>query len=498
VNEREYKFTFVEPVPGMCIGKSVVLKSGVYEFSSGEGIIIRGENITIDGNGAIFCGPGSLDKGTKSFKGTGIIIERSKNIVLKNFVVKGFQKGLHVIESDNIIIENNDFSDNFTDPEYGWGDGEPYGAILMEYCNGCTIKNNKGNNVWNGLNLRYCYENEVIENTFSHCSNVCLLLWGSSRNVVRNNNLSWGLRIKPGEVHARDSACLLVEHGSNDNRFYNNDFTHGGDGIFIRSLDGVISTGNYFEGNNCSYANNNAIECWSPGNTFVKNIANNSSYGFWMGGSDHTLIQENEIAYNGTNFHNAPEKDFGNAGVAVVHGSSNHCKLIGNNIHDNNGPGVAIGFKKGYPAYHWVIQHNVIQNNTSHGIYLRDSKWMNIGGNIIKGNGGEEIYYGQNVSDIFVRTVAPGEQAPCARVKVSAHVIPLGAEVVFDALGSTDPEGRELTYRWELGDGTIAETAVVRHRYERPGLYKVGLTVSNGKLADIVGLEIYVYKHGQY
>jgi len=53
------------------------------------------------------------------------------------------------------------------------------------------------------------------------------------------------------------------------NRFLANDFTHGGDGIFIRVLDHWCSTGNLFEGNDCSHANNNAVEAWSPGNTYV-------------------------------------------------------------------------------------------------------------------------------------------------------------------------------------------------------------------------------------
>ena len=65
--------------------------------------------------------------------------------------------------------------------------------------------------------------------------------------MIRENNLSYGLRIKPGEVHARDSTCVLIESGSNDNRFLDNDCTHGGDGVFIRVLNGWVSTGNVFE-----------------------------------------------------------------------------------------------------------------------------------------------------------------------------------------------------------------------------------------------------------
>jgi len=54
-------------------------------------------------------------------------------------------------------------------------------------------------------------------------------LWTACRNRVLKNNLSWGIRIKPGEVHARDSACVMIQAGSDDNYFADNDITHGGD-----------------------------------------------------------------------------------------------------------------------------------------------------------------------------------------------------------------------------------------------------------------------------
>ena len=75
-------------------------------------------------------------------------------------------------------------------------------------------------------------------NDFSHASNTCLwTFWTACRNEVRKNNLSYGLRIDPGEIHARDSACMLIEGGSDDNRFLDNDITYGGDGVFIRGTE---------------------------------------------------------------------------------------------------------------------------------------------------------------------------------------------------------------------------------------------------------------------
>src|SRR5690606_34263120 len=122
------------------------------------------------------------------------------------------------------------------------------------------------------------------DNQISHCSNVCLKMWRASRNVISDNDFSYGIRQQHSacQVHACDSTSALIETGSDHNEFYRNDFRHGGDGVFIRPLNCVVSTGNYFEENDGSYANNIAWESWSPGHTYVRNKANHSSYGFWL------------------------------------------------------------------------------------------------------------------------------------------------------------------------------------------------------------------------
>lgn len=458
----------------MIITEDVIFEPGEYVFSNSKGIVIAADHITIDGNGAVIRGrgkPGNIH----TYDGTGVSCNGYCGVTVKNLSVYGFKTGMKVSNGSDWVIDCNDFSDNYTDPDYGWGDGEPYGALFLERVSASIISRNIGNRVWNGLYLRYANRNKVVSNTFANCTNVCLKLWGSSGNEIDSNVMNYGIRIDPGEVHARDSTSVLIESGSNDNRIRNNDFTYGGDGVFIRSLNGYVSTGNYFENNDASYANNNAWEVWDPGNVFVRNKGNHSSYGFWLGGSCRAVLIENEAAYNGLRIANAPEK-FGNAGIAVVNGSSSHFTMRRNRIHHNKSVGLAIGYKEGYEANHWIVEQNEITDNDTYGVYIKHAKQLYFAGNTITGNGSGDFHHEVNVSQVAV-CVADGP-SPVA-VATLATVSPrAGGVVEFDGSYSQDIDGgSSLTYQWDLGDGTRSADSVVEHIYAEPGFYRVGLTV---------------------
>ena len=461
-------------------------------------IIIEKSGIVLDGKGARLRGPKFGGK-PNTYIDTAISALGVNNVTLKNLVVEGWGIGLRVENGSGWLIENCHFCDNFHDPDFGWGETPQRGGIILTHVKGSTIRKCKANRVWNGCVLVRSDENKIEENDFSYTSNTCLKFWTSSRNQVTNNKLDYGIRKKPNEVHARDSTCVLLEAGSNDNRFIDNSMTHGGDGIFLRSLNQWVSTGNYFEKNDCSYANNNCVECSSPGNIFVNNKANHGSYGFWMGGSDKTVLLENEVSHNGEaeGNHNAPHfPGNGHAGIVFMFGTSSHVIARGNKCIANNGAGIAvigdIGTQgKKWKARHWIIEQNTLNENRW-GIYTQYADWIQIAANTFEKNVTKDIQIGPGSTHVFQmgnnNTI---KVPPKAKIK-SPSALRVGEKAVFDASGSEDPAGNTLQYRWNLGDDTMAQTAKVEQVFSKPGFYRIGLTVSNGLLSDLAWIDLYV------
>ena len=454
-------------------------------------LVIAADHVTIEGNGAVIQGPGKPGD-LASFTGAGIRAAGRSSVRIRNLTVRGFETGLTASDGRDWHLEDCDFSDNYHDPDHGWGDGQRVGGIILTRVSASTVRRCRANRVWNGLDLWECHDNRIERNDFSHCSNVCLKLWASCRNDVRDNNLSYGLRVSPGEVHARDSTCVLIESGSNDNTFTRNDATHGGDGIFIRVLNGWVSTGNVFVENDCSFANNNGFEAWSPGNTYLRNRANWCSYGFWLGGSDHTVLIGNEAGFNGRGFTNAPESDFEHGGIVIVHGSGTHSIIDGNWCHNNAGGGIVVRGDLGtrgakWKMHHLIMQRNRLENNRW-GIFARFTDRLVLAGNVFQGNAQDEFF--EDVTRITRLHGGLTDRAPPHAVLEGPWRVKAGFPVVFDAAATTDPGGHALTFAWDAG-GVEYSAARITHTFPAPGFYRVGLTVHNGHTAALAHRDVY-------
>lgn len=464
-------------------------------------IIIRASNLVIDGRGAKLVG--TADGDPSKYSGTAITADGVSNVTLRNVSAHGWETGLHLANGAGWTVENCDFSDNFHDPKFGWGENGRRGGILLENVRESVIRGCKANRVWDACVLVGSQDNRLEKNDFSRTSNTCLKLWDASRNAVEDNNLSYGIRKDPGEVHARDSTSVLIESGSNDNRFLRNDCRYGGDGIFIRVLNGWVSTGNYFEENDCSYANNNCIEAWSPRNTWVKNKANHGSYGFWLGASDQNVLLDNEASFNGLaeGNHNSPHlPGEGHAGIVFMFGPSSHTLLRGNRCESNNGAGIAaIGDLdsngKKWNAFHWVIDQNELIGNRW-GVFLQNAEMFDLAANTFRDNRDGNVHNGGNLAGVIEHPSVDGvSEAPRAKL-AGPSTVTVGVPVTFDASASSDRSGRELNYRWRLQPAAEAEGAQWTLTFPKPGFYRLALTVNNGLLSDLAWRDVYAVDEG--
>ena len=82
-------------------------------------------------------------------------------------------------------------------------------------------------------------------------------------------------------------------------------------------------------------------------------------------------------------------------------------------------------------------------------------------------------------SDTDKITITVNDGSPVISYTYSTSSLEAPFEVSFDASSSVDPEGGDLTYAWDFGNGTTANTPVATATYVEDGDYTVSLTVTN-------------------
>jgi len=74
-----------------------------------------------------------------------------------------------------------------------------------------------------------------------------------------------------------------------------------------------------------------------------------------------------------------------------------------------------------------------------------------------------------------------------ANIVVSATSGTTPLTVTFDGSGSTDSEGRLVSYAWNFGDGRTAQGSIVQTSFETVGTFQVSLVVTDGSGATATG-----------
>ena len=151
-----------------------------------------------------------------------------------------------------------------------------------------------------------------------------------------------------------------------------------------------------------------------------------------------------------------------------------------------------------YHAFIWDPVNGMVDLNDLSGA----PDWLLTAATAINGQGdivGTAIKNGQ-VHGFLLSNDAPpppqDNQPPVAvlTADVTSGKAPL--TVIFSATESFDPDGNELSFTWDFGDGTTESGSTSTHTYNDPGAYLATVTVSDGSLTATASVEIGVRKGG--
>lgn len=356
----------VVPTDGMAIREDTRLAPGVYHLPNG--LTIEADGVTLDGGGAVLVG--------SDRQGTGVRLHGCANVTLRRIQLRDYQHGVHArgcrdltlvdnrITSTAEVPPNTLFLDIWRGPEEAYG-----GAILLWEVRDSLITDNDLQHQQNGLLTYFCDRLTVRRNQANYNSGFGIHLYQTCDSLFEENSADYCCRFEPREGGRHyghmgaDAAGFLAVHNACRNTFRRNTARLGGDGFFLAGLapDGTKCgcNDNLFEENDGSLSPNIAFEAtFCRGNVFRGNYADRCNYGFWLGFSWETLIENNRMVMNRQ------------AGIAVENGHGFHVR---GNTFQANGHGILLWtkhverFAEWFPesrtSYDWTIEENVFTRN---------------------------------------------------------------------------------------------------------------------------------------
>jgi parallel beta-helix repeat protein len=390
--------------PGMVITRSVTIRPGAYTFPApadltGPAITIRGENITVDFNGAVLAGS-SPDADPDTFAGIGVLIDGGSGVTVRNAKIRGYKVGILARRSPDLHLTRNDVSYNWKQRLYSGIEQESlvdwmsyhqnekdewlrYGAaICLSESDRAEVDYNTAVQGQNGLMVTRSSGLRIWNNTFQFLSSVGVGLYRVTKSTIMHNRIDWCVR---GYSHGfynrgQDSAGLLMYEQTSNNVVALNSITHGGDGLFLWAGQSTMDTGqggsndNRIEGNDFSHAPANGIEATFSRNTFIANRIDECWHGVWAGYSWDSKWINNRFARN-------------TEGIAIEHGQNNE---IDGNTFDGDETAIRLWQNAaqdphwGYPknrdtrSRDYSIEVNTFRNNKT-ALDVRDTVNVKVG-----------------------------------------------------------------------------------------------------------------------
>ena len=373
---------------GMVIERSVTIRPGTYRLSSPAdltrpALTIRGDNITVDFNGAVLTGgPEAADPDV--YTGIGVLIEGGRNITVRNAVIRGYKIGILARRSPDLHLSSNDLSYNWKPRLHSGVEKESLvdwmsyhqnekdewltqgAGVYLADCDRAELDRNTVVQGQNGLMIARSTAVKIWNNTFQFLSGIGVGLYRVTNSTIMHNRIDWCVR---GYSHGfynrgQDSAGLLMYEQSSRNTVAYNSITHGGDGLFLWAGQSTMDTGkggsndNLFQQNDFSHAVTNGIEATFSFNKFIGNRVEDCWHGVWGGYSYGSSWVGNQFARN-------------TEGIAIEHGLGN--RIVSNSF---DGDETAIRLWQnptqdpnwGYPRH---------RDTRSHGYLLERNRFKN-------------------------------------------------------------------------------------------------------------------------
>ncbi|HSQ32273.1 MAG TPA: NosD domain-containing protein, partial [Gemmatimonadaceae bacterium] len=381
---------------GMVITSSVRIAPKVYRIPGNPSIdsavvVVRGDDVVVDFAGATLLGI-SPTSDPDLATGVAIRVDGGRNVTIRNARVHGYKVGILARGTHRLSLVDNDLSYNWKPRLYSLIEHESLADWLSHHHNekdewlrfgaavyladvkGGEIRGNRAVQGMEALMLVRSDSLRIWNNVFSFNSGVGIGLYRSSDNVIMHNRVDFDVRGYSDRFYWRgqDSADLLVYEQSCRNIVAYNSMTHGGDGLFLWAGQQTMDTGeggsndNLFYENDFSFAPANSIEATFSRNIFARNRAVGSDYGVWGGYSYESRILDNDFARNRT-------------GIAIEHGQKN--EIVGNSF-DHHVTAVQLWANRSepsdwaYPKHHDTrsIDYRIADNRmTSQRVALRVS-----------------------------------------------------------------------------------------------------------------------------
>ena len=104
-------------------------------------------------------------------------------------------------------------------------------------------------------------------------------------------------------------------------------------------------------------------------------------------------------------------------------------------------------------------------------------------GHIARVSSSESLAYEERYVSFNSVVALPPNKGPIARIRPPSSPIEVHETVRFMALGSSDPDGEIVLYKWDFGDGKteISTSSSVSHRFDDQARYTTNLTIIDNR-----------------